>query len=109
MTESFRFNEAEIKLAVQQVYGINDGISGNDNIFNQTKAKDLQNVLEFWNIVPEKQADGELCGIGSNDPNLIYDKDGNPLTTSDTLDGISFNGGLLASLNSQFASHGWVA
>jgi hypothetical protein len=99
LTADYRFTADEIIAAVKLVY---------DGGFDAVMARDLQNVLEFWNIVPEKQADGELCGVGSTSTSLIYDKDGDPLTTGDILNGGSFNGGLLEVLAALNPDHGWA-
>jgi hypothetical protein len=93
LTEAFRFSPSDIIKAVQEVYG---GAGG--HTFDAVKGADLQNLLEFWNTVPEKSPGGELC---SNTTVL------NPLDYG-TLHGGSFTGDIIGVLQNLHPDHAWV-
>jgi hypothetical protein len=91
LQDSYRFSADEIKAAMQQAY---DGAT--NQIFNTTKGAHLQNVLEFWNTVPEQQPGGELC---SDDGTVVANG-----LVSGSLKGGSFDGSLVQILHDLYVN-----
>ncbi len=120
LTHDYRFDFAQIKDAVQFVYGIGDGISGNDGIFNATLGEHLQRVLEFWNNAhhdettadptPLNLADDDVASIilggGAAKPNVNTDANSDPGLTGS---GVMYTGTLIEVLQTLYPHDGWTA